>query len=389
MSSIGDDELAAAHEFRAQQQARFGTLPTHHTPLTSEQKERAIAHLLRTFPLMTREEVEADLNRPVQLDTAFDEELSQTIMLTLGKLMEAAVPRIDFLADMGGGVSAGFLHGPGLAAMQQRVMLTDASVILLTEHLWILCHRLARTIAGTWPHFRDEEGIHIIEDAGKVIEHLIADREAQRLWNELFLDFSIDPAGSSRGCDLLLDLSPEQIIFAHELSEAMMLFVLGHEYGHHLARHSLLGGEISSDGQPKAEAHAQEKEADFIGAVLCMEIGNEPAPDTRFWAFTNVGAILVLAVLEYIRRGAHILATGEEPMDLRSNTHPTLIDRVLTVRLATDNYVDGVKEICRHTQALFSEVIDFIWSQCAIALADLHRKGKRPVEQESGGWLPW
>ena len=42
MSSIGDDELAAAHEFRAQQQARFGTLPTHHTPLTSEQQKHGV-----------------------------------------------------------------------------------------------------------------------------------------------------------------------------------------------------------------------------------------------------------------------------------------------------------------------------------------------------------
>jgi hypothetical protein len=311
-------ELLAAHDFRAQQQLRYAQVDGK-TEL-EEIRHRfpeAMQHLREVFP---DAEINFDMSLldAISLVTENDKPLSHSLVQDAKDLVEGAARALGL--RLFNGVSAGAIDSPGLEASQQRLMLTDASVVLVSEHMLLALHRFSKLLALSVPFTElDDKNFKISEHVADYTDKLDIDSQLQNAWCEFLINYSLHPTNPPRGSVVLVP-SNQRMTLMSDLNEAMLCFVVAHEYGHHIAAHSL-GKVAGVDGPDKGIQHKQEIEADSIGALLTMELGKTRR---NHFAMTNVGSVLVLNVLELFRRGSAIISSGNEPIKSVRETHPLL-----------------------------------------------------------------
>jgi hypothetical protein len=174
-----------------------------------------------------------------------------------------------------------------------------------------------------------------------------------------------------------------------DLSNSMGLFVVGHEYAHHILKHSL-SGSASALGVELDLSHRMEHEADILGLLLSMRAGHDETPPNIFASF-GVGAAVILTVIEYCRHAAQVLAHGAVKDDSRP-THPSLRDRLeclaQTVPEILKPYGPDQTEVVRRFHGMFLGIVQNAWNSAEAALIRAHQQGTRPIYRDDGGWLP-
>lgn len=378
-----EGEAHAALDYRAQMQARYGSKRKPLIDAFHERRAELELHLLKVFPDMTIDDIESMLGRS-EKETDSDDGLLHAALLDNKALVEAAATSLGY--DLHGGVSAGILNSHDLEAMQQPVFMTAASVILITEKLGLLRVWLSKLLAKTIPFERLEEGFRPESDISLTAKRLASDPELQAHWNWFFYLHALFPHEQVRH-PILMSESKEENTFWGDLSEAMDLFVLSHEYGHHLARHSV-GGELSVEGEDVLTSHAKELEADRIAAQLCAMAGASLKGSANYFAVSNTGAVCILYVLELIRRARGILETGfDSGIDMRP-THPPSKYRIEMVRRTVGQLFGESSAGLLAMQDLFVDVLSLIWTHVSGQLVQRHEAGDRPDANGSHDWLP-
>lgn len=377
------EELQAAHDYRFQMQQRYGKYATTLQEQFEALRPEAVAHLLKTFPDLTEAAIDAMFSLHSSQDTPLDDKHNHAVLAEHRNRIARSAELLGY--DLKAGLSVGILNSDGLEAMQQTVMMTAASVVMMTENLWIMCIRVAKLLAKSWPYEVIGSKFRLVEDPNKVHAHLYSSQELQAYWNGFFYEYAINPDRPDRG-PLLSSAGPEENTFWGDLSEAMLLFVLGHEYGHHIAEHQA-EGELSVDGEDLLEMHRKELEADHIGASLCVQSGVD-MEEPNFFAVTNVGAVCVLICLEYARRGQRILTTGDDGDGETRQSHPPLKYRLLMVRQTTESLLGVEAKGAMLMQDQFAALLDFIWLNVRPLLVAQYKAGDRTMAADTGGWLP-
>jgi hypothetical protein len=222
-----------------------------------------------------------------------------------------------------GNVAYGVLRESGIEASQQQVPLTDASVINIHLPLLTFCSQISKAIALTLPYEKDNDGAKVIFDLQKIGRNLETNRDLQLYWAKIITSYA--QFGKPVGIPRVLLKRDEIGVTRSLIMQAMELFAVGHEYGHHLGAHSL-GGVAGAEGVFGADLHGQEHEADMISALLSIRIGART--DVRnLYAHSGVGATLILGTRDLVRRAARTIETGDDQLP-PSVTHPTIEQRL-------------------------------------------------------------
>lgn len=376
------DDLDAAKDYREQQQARHKGKRDEFVHATSAGAEVVTAHLRSFLPGdhdIPRLLAQAAGGSPTLSE--FDEPLTHGLVQRLCDDIEKAANKLGW--PLHGGVSASSIMSSGLEAMQQKVMMTDASVVLVTPSLLLLCNRVGKLMARSLKLTSSEESISLSFEPQDFLNQCGLDTLLWEDWMTLFYDCAHDPLDPPAG--KIYGLSGERYYLWSMFCRAMELFAVGHEYGHHIAKHSL-NGAASSAGEDSTLQHEKECEADMIGTVLSAHAGADSKVPNVF-AMSGAGAIALLTVLEYGRRAHGILQTGIEVESTR-DSHPLLEARVAVVRDAVFHCTDGEeRELFLSAATWTSELLETVWDRTKIALKMAHKDGLRPKENPSD-WLP-
>jgi hypothetical protein len=113
----------------------------------------------------------------------------------------------------------------------------------------------------------------------------------------------------------------------------MEVFVVGHEYGHHIHGHNVGGGAASS--VPSEEAYRYEFEADRTAWSIAKYLGaagfaGKPTKVRNMWMEASAGAVAYLSAAEEVRRVRRILESGSDD-DQPSLTHPLTYNRLVAL----------------------------------------------------------
>lgn len=377
--------IQVAHDYREQQQRRYGETQTDKfiEALTTH-KDAALSHLRKFIPGLTGAQYEQLLREGKAISkTAFDDPIGQLELAEIQQKILAAATRRGLPRPSR--VSVGVLHGDGVEAMQQRVMLADASIIMLTAHLSILINRLAKLIALSVPIAIRGDQFDILYESPDFF--LLAEQPyLQGMWAKFFIDYAVDSDHPSGGEELIVQGDKRQTIW-QDMAQAIKLFVMGHEYGHHIAGHSL-DGAIGADGEQQEAQHRKEHEADHIALLLSTEAGQ--AEDIPNWpALTGCGAVSILLVLELARQGKHTLLTGSAPPAATRGSHPSFDARLTKIQRWTEQLWENKGEdIAIRMQNAYVDLILHAWKPAQAALLNAHKRGVRPNRKDTGGWLP-
>ncbi len=245
----------------------------------------------------------------------------------------------------------GVLPGPSLSAVHQRAFSTNIETILIPLELMMLSNLVARTIAMVLnPRRWKNKGI-IIQPPSTI------DLKKVRGLNYLSI---IIFCHIIHGESFFVPLPP--IGRRHEplrswILDAIETFAIAHEYGHFVAGHS----EEPSDAESRLEgipAHiAIELEADLIGQTLCRGVGQKTKNPLLM---TNIGAVILLHIGEYIRQARSILNEGTPA--LVSGTHPSVEQRILALQISSaENFCSQIPKSVKDYQDDWNFFMNNVW----------------------------
>jgi hypothetical protein len=381
-------DIEVADDYREQQQRRFSKIdPNILTQKFIRRWPECLQHLHKTFPHTAELDITLDIAlghlSKTKLVTKYDEPLTHQEVTYFSDLVNSAVLRIGL--PMYGGISVGAIHSEGIEAMQQKVMLTEASVVMINANLSLAMYRLAKLLALTTPiTIFPHEKYKISESLEEYKEKYANDQTLKQNWMQFFYDYAYDRKNPGKGSAISLP-TVQCASFLEDLYESLFVFVIAHEYSHHIAKHTL--EYASASGECIDIAHQKELEADMLGTHICMEVGGHSEVD-NISCFTTIGIPTLFSVLEMFRIGEKILLTGKIDESPTRSTHPSPSIRIRAIRqVISELYPEGIDTITR-MQDMFHNLICYIWEDAKITLLSAHSKGVRPLINKNTDWLP-
>jgi hypothetical protein len=163
-------------------------------------------------------------------------------------------------------------------------------------------------------------------------------------------------------------MPPEYRGLADLLTDALLTFVLAHEYGHVILGHT----DLPQRREQQQEPHQLEFAADCVGFELAAA-----APDVSHWAY--VGASLFMSGVDVLTRAALLFRTGSDDGP-PSVTHPPPADRASRLEALVPGCVSAA--MAPHVSRM-AAAIDFalqqMWRFARPAFAAGHAEGVPPA----------
>jgi hypothetical protein len=135
------------------------------------------------------------------------------------------------------GVAFGVTPSFGIIANQATVMATDASMLGLSIPFFVFCAAITKAMAKTLVYFKIEGQLAVDNRPEDVRQKLQSEPEIIQLWTRIFRDFGrgIWPPDLEEP-----GLNPSEAVIRSLLIQAVELFAIGHEYGHHSLKHGVV-----------------------------------------------------------------------------------------------------------------------------------------------------
>jgi hypothetical protein len=269
-----------------------------------------------------------------------------------------------------GGVACGVLWNPGVEGpAHQGVLTTDASMIVVPESTLMLCHFICKLLARSLPlkAVSGDTQVHVSAEA------VLANIRSNAKLRDYAVGFLAYLATLDRR--LMRRLGNAGGLARpvwRNLLISMELFVVAHEFGHHIAKHSL-EGSAAVDSESNLQSKIDELEADRIAALIVADFGAESQIHA---AHSVAGGVVALVGLDLLRRTRSVLSTGRV-QQIDSNTHPTLDQRLLV--FDTLRYDPRNVEHVRSTRQNFRDILEGLWDLILPDLQAMHARGIRPA----------
>jgi hypothetical protein len=379
------ENILAAHELREQMQGKYNEDEIIDDEFDNKLKE----HYKSIFKFSSEEEIDEMMKHCVipQLYTKHDSPLTYHLINTYESMILESLKILGY--DMLDGVSLGMINKEGLTAEQTKVMMTDASIVNISDYLILTIHRYTKLLAKSFAITNIGEGIFVIDmELQSSIDQKLSNTELQYEWDMFFEDHALSLKRPSKGEKVSLN-SLEELTLQEAFSTCMSLFVLGHEYGHHVMKHSS-NGEVFSGNHKEEENKISEYEADLVAFEIsavasCLEENNE----VKYYLYANLGPLLVFTMFDYIKMANSILLTGDVSYDVHTeNAHPSGPNRY-------NAFIDFIGSQYRHEDipaikklhVAITDLTDYIWANSKLHIKSMFDNGILPRDNESG-WLP-
>ena len=212
----------------------------------------------------------------------------------------------------------------------------------------------------------DEQAI--CYDPLKVVDKIKSDQGLTRYWMAILLSFAY-----SDGPHLIpSELHEPQVAHARfQLLQAMELFVLAHERGHHVSPSARFEGFPVQFGDN--EYHNEEIRADVIASTIVNYLGGDPNTVNLF-AGSGAAAVLVLSIFDMIGKTRAFLITGKDFVPL-SNTHPSAKERSATIGATVDCMLhESERPFLADTRDCFTKIMDGLWEHLRNELLDVFER---------------
>lgn len=255
-----------------------------------------------------------------------------------------------------------------LLARQREVMATDVSIIDVTMPFLVFCNCISKALARTLPH-EAKPLIKVSNDPAVVLPNLRASRKLLGEWKLIILHFAYGELPPR-----FISPPPDQVgqqVTRILLLRAMEWFALAHEYGHHVMRH----GQIMSTAETRS-VFDDEHEADLFARAASIALGDKAEPP-NIYALSGAGGVIVLGLMEMIRRARWVLETGLDSAPA-GTSHPPLVDRVNVFGLLDQQLPDELRAIAKDMRECFLKIIEGIWEDVLPVLQQAYKEGVRP-----------
>jgi hypothetical protein len=275
-------------------------------------------------------------------------------------------------------------HVNGLAALVPQ---TDYFLILIDDGLFGFANLTCKAIANALPIMPpDDDGkANVSTDVDLVREQL---RKKPEIKNRMldFLHAYVVGGHPHLAKPYLVDKTPQAI--AALLLEGLETFVIAHEYGHCIAGHLAADQSRRQALQSSGEIYdvistswQQEHEADFIGAMLTIQVMNKRGFDL---ALSYCGIEIFFRCVEIIEKTMSMLVFGEVRETPPSESHPPSLARCSVLReMLKRQFNEEQANAAIHLANCFEEIFASCWEICEPEFKLLHNKGARPAAQWS------
>ncbi|MGJ4939304.1 hypothetical protein ACQR1W_01920 [Bradyrhizobium sp. HKCCYLS1011] len=284
------------------------------------------------------------------------------------------------------GVVYGVAPELGLLAGQREVIETDVSIIDVSMPFLAFCNCVSKLIARTLPHEREpsiderKSLTKVSNDPAAVVARLRASPELIGEWILIVLHFACGWLPPS-----LIKPPPDQAgqVTRIFLLKSMEWFALAHEYGHHVMKH----GQATSSSEETYNVLRDEHEADIFARAASIALGDRAEPP-NLYAMFGVGGVIVLGMMDMVRRARWVLETGADNVSA-DKSHPPLADRINVFGLLDQMLPEELRPMATDMRNCFLKIIEGIWESVLPAIQQGHRDGVRPAEAANQpGWLP-
>jgi len=271
------------------------------------------------------------------------------------------------------GMVFGVTPTPLLIATQMPVLTTDASILGLSLPFFVFCNAIAKAMAKTLVYFQHENRVAVDNRPDSIRRKLDEEPYIIQIWVDIFRDFGgnvwpinfIEPS-----------LGKEEGTIRTLLLQAVELFSIGHEYGHHVLAHGLVDSTAVEE-----DAFDQEHGADIFGQTMCM-LGAIDKPMYDVYAMSGVGAVLILGSLDLVRRASAVLRTGADIAPPREH-HPPFRDRIDYIGRLDAIAPEVIRPELATRRSAFCEILEMIWVEVRPHILKLHHEGMRPTGSTS------
>jgi hypothetical protein len=292
--------------------------------------------------------------------------------------------------DVQKGVVRGLLRSRGIGAFSSDFYGTGVAIVGIDASVVPFTGMLTDLFAETFDYRDTEDGLAVAMNAadclkratgGKTVAESSQDAQEGRetlihRWERFFLHFAGLSFAWSRPT-----LTRMQEIMKFQITSAMEVFVVGHEYGHHIHRHN--AGPSATSSVSREDAERYEFEADRTAWAIAKYLGaagfaGTPTEYRNTWMESSAGAVAYLVAAEVVRRVREILETGRETRQ-RSVSHPSSYDRLVALE-EWDGFANHPLQAEFRAQRLFlSTLIQKIYWHIRPKFLAAHQAGYRPT----------
>ncbi len=278
--------------------------------------------------------------------------------------------------SMRNGVILGATHVTRPDAQLYAVYPNDTSIVEVAIPTFSFCNHIAQAMAHTIP--QGVEAARLKFEKYRADGTAPAENWVRRRWASIFLAYATVEAPRFEP-----DQNRPPYWKTHPILDAMELFMVGHEFGHHAAQ----GCELTKE--PMAEEHY----ADFIARNLSLAVAKLRNTPLDFFLISGAGAPLLLGSLDMLLRARQVLTDGTDALP-PSETHPPVRERLQALDAAEPLFfIPGLEEIQGPDGAeaprfinfrrSLSFILDTIWLSLRPRFEQLHRDGIRPTPEPS------
>jgi hypothetical protein len=284
--------------------------------------------------------------------TEFDDPNWEHLIAKLRAKIETACAVLNI--PLNSGVVVGVNPTSGFNASQYRVPLTNASILSLDGCTFHLCSLTSKAMARSLIYARVGEEQSVSFDSEQVLEKIKRNQGLLGYWASIIFSFAIFNGPQLVPFELQ---NPNEAQTRFQLLEAMELFVIAHELGHHVA------GQVDLKNFPipasATEQHGEEYRADLIAGAILVYLGGKPNPINLF-AGSAAAPVLLLSIIDMIVRMRTLLCTKRDTR-LPSESHPLTSERIAALDILDKFVHESERHMLTDIRNCFVKILNGLW----------------------------